>query len=90
MCKTLVAVSGCLVVGQKAFATMKKPIPYSRIAKEAQRQTRSPKMADGEPLLDGEARYLPAFTRFDRNGDGNISEDELFDAMRDLGHQISE
>ena len=47
-------------------------------------------MADGEPLLDGEARYLPAFTRFDRNGDGNISEDELFDAMRDLGHQISE
>ena len=32
-------------------------------------------MADGKPLLDGEARYLPAFTRFDRNGDGNISED---------------
>ena len=86
VCKTLVAVSGFLVVGQKAFATMKKPIPYSR---NRGRGTKADTLTkDGR--RGATAGWGGALPRFDRNGDGNISGDELFDAMRDLGHQISE
>lgn len=45
------------------------------------------KAADAGDVGGGE-RFRAAFRRFDKDDSGFISADELFDVLRDLGHNI--